>query len=152
MSMQSAIVTNKKLIQYGIRKDAKCTFCNLHIETLLVLFYDCSYTAMVYTEVTTVIEQLVPQAQIQMPSVSEVIFNEIHPNANGIEYLLFLVAKYHIFWKRCAGVIPNIREYKNEIELIRDIGKYNAVKNNKLDKHIKNGSLSCKNQYWKLKM
>ena len=98
MSMQSAIVTNKKLFQYGIRKDAKCTFCNLHIETLLLLFYDCSYTAMFYTEVTTVIEQLVPQAQIQMPSVSEVILMFI--SSGKISHILETLCRCHTKYKR----------------------------------------------------
>ena len=43
----------------------------------------------------------------------------------------------YVYRKRCAGVLPNINEYKHEMEPIRNIERYNAVKSGKRDKHMK---------------
>ena len=79
---------------------------------------------------------MVPQCKIgDFLSLKEVIFNNITPNARNLEYLFFLVAKYHVYRKRCSGLLPNIQAYKNEVYLMRNIENYNAVRNDKIDKH-----------------
>ena len=85
-----------------------------------------------------VIKEIVPNSEgLTVPSAQKVIFNIIDDNPCKVVNLLFLVAKYHVYSMRCAGKLPNIRLYKQEVYLMRDIEKYNATVNGKLALHMK---------------
>ena len=102
--------------------------CNVHEESLTHLFCHCSY----------IINEIVPFAPTRfLPTVKECMFNVITEDASQVTNLLFLVAKYHVYRMRCAQKLPSVSMFKKEILLIRDIEKYNARVNNKMEKHFK---------------
>ena len=134
--LQNAVVTNKKLKQYKIRTDDKCTFCNSACEMILHLLYNCTYTQAFYLDVIKRVKEFVLFSCInELPDAKLIILNTIHPNVNQIENFLFLIGKYHVYHKSCAGLLPNVNMFKSEIIFIRKIEKFNATKAGNIDKH-----------------
>ena len=135
--LHNTIVANKKIKQYKIKQHDRCTFCDLEQENTFHLFYQCSYVQQFYIQVQNYINTLLPFIHLDdLMSARKIFFNKIIDNPSSVVNLPYLVAKYHVHRKRCAGLLPNIKAYQQEVILMRNIEKYNAKKSQKLDKHI----------------
>ena len=71
---------------------------------------------LLYQDIINIIKETVPFSELhQIHMAKNVIRNYIHPNSKPIENFLFLVAKYHVYRKRCAGLLPNPAIFKSKV-------------------------------------
>ena len=89
-----------------------------------------------YKDAIEIIKEMVPFADVSVKLTdSQIIFNNLNEKVSCVSNFLFLVAKYHIYRRRCIGNLPYTYAYKNEVYFYRNVEKYNVAVKNKVGKH-----------------
>ena len=132
--LNRAIITNIHLKHWGIVDENKCTFCGEHRESYLHLFIYCDFVKELWCEMDKYMNQI--SADPIYFDVDTVMWNRIIPaNAGHIKNFICLVTKQYIYRQRCLKKDLNVHELKVIIMNLRNMERYIAIKNGKLDKH-----------------
>ena len=106
------LVTNSKLLYFGIKDNNRCTFCNQHKETISHLFCECIIVMNFWTEVT---HWLNATFDINLAlNHSVVIFGseKLEKSVNCV----ILWAKYFIYCCRCKESKPDCQGYQGYLK------------------------------------
>ena len=67
-------------------------------------------------------------------SDKKIIFNQAHESPGNVTNFV-LVVKYYVCKRRCAGLPLDVQAFEYELQYIKNMEKYNAIVNYRLDKH-----------------
>ena len=129
------IPTNKYLYKCKIKVTNLCDFCNMDIETIEHLFWDCQKTQPLWNELNkfiasksmnTVITKQEAFLGIQVDGKYSLICN-----------FLILIMKFYIFSMKYRNAIPTFSSYKQYVLLREKIESQIALYNDKYESHKK---------------
>ena len=126
------LVTNKSLYEWKIKEHNLCTFCNLEIETIYHLLWDCTIVQELWRNI---FEWLQEKTQTNIIFNSKEILFGIEDNTFLMYNAVFVILKQYIYATRCRNKILNINEAVNVIKYNIQVEKYIAIKNDKLVFH-----------------
>ncbi len=131
--LHQATVTNVRLLEWKMHTTGNCTFCDVHQETLLHLFWECPTAKHLWNSVMQWYNGKTNQ-NVHLNSKKVLLCK---PVSNALHCLntIVLVTLQYIYASRCLGNIPNFGQLKAKIMDIQNIEKYIAVKNDKMKKH-----------------
>ena len=66
--------------------------------------------------------------------LENIMFNTVYRNRSNIVNLIILIAKQYIYATRCLQSNLNILVFKALVKQIRNVEKFNAMRNDKMDK------------------
>ena len=116
------LITNKKLLLFGISDSNMCTFCDSEEETICHLFYDCKYVKELWQKL---FHWLHPNILLQKEiSPEETLFGLIGYGDNQLFNLVLILCKRFIYVKRCCKQ-PLI--FSNLIGFIKDYYKTESI-------------------------
>ena len=102
--LNNVLYLNKKLFQFGIISQSKCSFCELYDETPLHIFYECTYTQNLWNQLRSYLSENVALPALNPQSV---IFG--FTDVLGHNYLLInnllLIFKYNIYNSRVNNTL-----------------------------------------------
>ena len=131
--LQRGIITNIQLHEWGIKDDAQCYYCQSSRETLLHLFFYCDKVQELWTDVELYIEQRF-KVKVKI-NQQNMVTNRVVQKISSVINLICLITKQYIYRQRCMGGSLNFPMLKNQINMIENLEKYVATKNDKLLKH-----------------
>ena len=123
-------ITNVHLKYFGLREDAKCTFCQAYDETTLHLFTECGVVKRFWEDV----QKHLLSEDIQL-TPEKLIFNVVVANPKMLPNLIVLLGKYYIYVSRCKEDTPKYAVFQNQLLYYQSLEKYIAIKNDKLNLH-----------------
>ena len=132
------LVTNKSLYEWKIRQSDLCSFCNLEVETLYHLLWDCTIVKELWNNLFRWLEE---------KTDTNIVFNckeallGMENNIFIMYNAIFIISKQYIYSCRCLNKRPNIECLINLIKYHINIEKYIATKNGKLTYHNNKWSL-----------
>ncbi len=131
--LHQATVTNVRLLEWKMHTTGNCTFCDVHQETLLHLFWECPTAKHLWN---SVMQWYNGKTNLNVHLNSKKVLL-CKPVSNALHCLntIVLVTLQYIYASRCLGNIPNFGQLKAKITDIQNIEKYIAVKNDKMKKH-----------------
>ena len=123
------IATNSQLHKWGIKENGLCSFCNVVEENYVHMFCQCECVKTFWKDVFkwskkalgTVINFSNSEIILGTPEKIEPLFD-----------LVLIVGKKHINYCKYKNLTPNIDGFRKQIEDVRAVEKYIAVKNKKL--------------------
>ena len=134
--LHRAIVTNTQLKKWKIVDSDTCFYCKQEPETFDHLFWSCEKIREFWECFKVFVDQKYG-TDVKLTAYA-VFFNVIFSsNANHITNFLCLVAKQVIYKQRCLKQNLTLSVFKNHLSIIENSEKYYAVKNQKLNKHLR---------------
>ena len=128
--------TNKKLYELGINKETpNCSFCNEHIETLGHLFVDCRYVKLIWNDLQTLFSEILTDEQKLFG-----LFEKIDNSSFDLLSHVTIITKQCIHVSRMASSKPSYRQVMRKISEVENIEYQIAVRNAKLDVHLRKWS------------
>ena len=141
-----ALVTNVQLFKWKIKESPMCRECNNEIETVSHMLVKCSKLSNFWIEVEEIMGKYSKET-INF-QVDTVLWNRIIKEPTGnVKNMICLAAKQYIYRKKCASEQINSKEFERQMYNYQAHEKYYAIKNRKLDKHLKKwyGTIGHKN-------
>ena len=102
---------NKFLFDIGIIKSKLCSFCKIHDETSVHLFWECSITKSFWHEIH---KNLLNNFFRITDKI--VYFGILDPSQGHLNFII-LHAKYYVYCCRCNNTMPNIHHFKSKMKL-----------------------------------
>ena len=127
--LTKAIVTNKQLFIYKIKSTNRCYYCDIEVETLKHLFYDCIVIQRFWNQISRWIQQS------NKLSWKTILLNEGEDNPRHVNNLIILAAKHYIYVNKCKGKNLSFQAFKQHVSYIRQIESINARINNSSQLH-----------------
>ena len=134
--LQRGIVTNIQLCAWKITNTKLCTFCKQEDETLVHLFIKCTHVQTLWDQIRKYIQEKFPYLQVEI-NPSNIILNQICPNKRHGANFICLLSKQYIYRQRCFKESLSFPVLQAQFRRMENVEKYIAVKNNKLQKHLK---------------
>ena len=125
-----ALTLNMHLFRYKLRSNNRCTFCDIFKENYDHLFYECQIVKKFYEEIRDILN-----VDLSKLTKVEIVLNQANENPKRVENLILLAAKMYIYRKRCNEELPNIMQFKIELNKMREIEMIIAKNNYKLVDH-----------------
>ncbi len=123
--LHRTLVTNRKLKLWNIKETDLCSFCELEVESICHLFYDCLHIKIFWFRLKNWVTKKTENRTDFDISKTELILGK--PKCkNRLVNLVYLVAKQYIYACRCRGTFPHLIEYINRLKDIRDSELYTA--------------------------
>ena len=139
--LHRTVITNVHLQKWGILDTDKCSFCGMERELYQHLFYGCNKVKAIWESVERLCRQLDPRhCKNNRFDYSNVILNTVNPSRSSVSNTIVLVAKQYIYAQRCLKNPLDKFELKGRILKCRNIEKYQAVKNDDIQKYLKKWS------------
>lgn len=135
--LHNAVITNKHLYRYKMRDDNLCSFCALAEESILHLFFECTYVAQLWSDIKCYIDN---KTAVSISNNCEwsaecIFFNCVHPTPSHVVNLIVVITKQYIYRQRCLGkklyADALIKEFQQVYNTEYAIAKYKG----KLEKH-----------------
>ena len=130
--------TNECLYKWGKSDTPLCTFCNLEVETIIHLLFQCKFSKRIWTYLNTRTQNSnlwFDKSNNIIPKT--LIMNNSNDKMNHVSNFIVLITKQYIYRYKCFNKIPNINGLKNEIRNHYYIEEYIAKKELKIEKHKK---------------
>ena len=133
-----ALVLNRFLSICNIIVSDECTFCNQYSETLEHVFLFCTIVKNFYEEIFKEITTIVPEFSTNEIELSDenIVYNCIHAKPGNIFNFILLVAKQYIYRCHCFKEKPSGISFINQVQVYKNIEKYNAIKFGSLDRYM----------------
>ncbi len=134
--LHRSITTNKKLVIMKISTNDKCTFCNIEIETIEHLLYECQSCQLIWQRLFNLITQQTG-FNINLTKTNVILGVPLggnFPVKQAINTCL-VIAKQYIYACRCLKKIPSYNELMERIKTYKLIEYKIALKNDKIVKH-----------------
>ena len=134
--LQRGLVTNVQLLKWGILQSNLCSFCSEDVETITHLIYQCPVVKRLWHRIEKYLKEEFGIISVKL-GTKEVIMNRIVEPKRNVGNFVCLLTKQYIYRQRCIGEHLNKFELTNHIKRIELIEKYIAIKNGKLNVHLK---------------
>ena len=131
--LHSAIILNKHLFKWKLKKSDKCTFCDEQKEDAMHCFVTCKYVQELWQQVYRLIFTWLG-IKTKM-TANAILLNRFHGDLRNVINFIGLVTKQYIYAIRCKNDKPNIFELERKIHKFKNFEYYQAKKVNLLDKH-----------------
>ena len=121
------ITFTNRLAKIGYARNDLCTFCGVEPETLYHLFYECSFTSLIWNDFASF------WFRVSGKRVDLMLLDVLLGKSDAeIELLNFFIAlvKLHIWISRKHGVTPNLSAFNEIVKVKFRTEKYIAMKNN----------------------
>ena len=128
--------TNQQLKRYKIKSSDSCDLCNVACESILHLFWECSYSKTIWLQFH---EWWIKTTKVKLKDITQniVIFGSLEDFPQSILYNhLVLIVKLYIMYNKGNGVL-RFQDALQQIYSVRNIEKYIAKKNNKMLNFLK---------------
>ena len=139
------MVLNPYLKRCKINNNEDCTFCRDALETIEHLLWYCPIIQIFLIQVMDLVSVLEFEERIvfnQNMTLEKIMFNFVYENPYKVGNFIILLTKQYTYRQLCAKERPNIETFKKYVLLIKkNVGKYNAVKNNMEDKFYKKNGM-----------
>ena len=148
--LQRAIVTNVQLKKWNVVSSNLCYFCVREEETLNHLFFECQCVQDLWANVINYLEKEYPDVSRSLNfNIQNVILNRLIKGKGKIINFICLVTKQYIYRQRCQKGNLSFVALERHIKQMENVEKYIAIKNNRLNVHVKkwSGSLSQRDDY-----
>ena len=135
--LQRGLVTNISLQKWKIIPSGLCSFCGKAPETMIHLFVSCHEVVTLWKDLIEYMEKRF-QVVIPHPTAEDIILNRLIPTPkyHAINFLC-LLTKQFIYRQRCMKGNIHFCALKRVIIHVESIEKYLAMKNNRLNVHIR---------------
>ena len=143
-SFNTVLYLNKKLFQFGIISQSKCSFCELYDETPHHIFYECTYAQNLWNRLRLHLSEKVALPVLN-PQSAIFGFNDVLDDNYLLVIYLLLIFKYNIYNSRVNNtlssqilkcVISQIK-YIEETKSNNDLNKKRKISNKlKLIDHL----------------
>ena len=128
--LNNVLYLNKKLFQFGIISQSKCSFCDLYDETPYHIFYECTYTQNLWNQLWLYISEKVALPVLNPQSAIFSFTDVLDHNYLLVNHLLFIF-KYNIYNSRVENTL-SFQSLKCVISQIKHIEE--TISNNDLKK------------------
>ena len=129
------IPTNKSLMKYNIKSSNICDFCNMHVETVKHLFWECNQVQHLWNNISKWLENTNHSLNINYQTISlGITENTQHMIVQAKNYIITL-AKYYIFQTKNNKEKPTFSHFKNKLKQKINIEKEIAKNRDKLEIH-----------------
>ena len=133
--LHNIVYLNDRLVHFGIVKDNLCTLCNSTKEMVLHLFCTCTKTRHFWQEIRNYVQKVNEEIEELTWSAENILLNNVHASWDRFENLTVLLAKQHIFAKKCKKESLNHVVVIKEIEFTHDIEFNNAMTSGRYSKY-----------------
>ena len=104
--LHRCLTTNTKLFYFGIKDHNRCTFCNLEMENILHLFWECKKVKSLWLQI---FDWMTENLNINIaPCDKYIILNQGHLLIDSI----VIISKYFIYKCRCEDKELNFKNLK----------------------------------------
>ena len=121
------IGVNENLYKFGYVDSNLCTFCNVEIESIPHLFWQCDISTRFWKDV----QDHVLKKNVTL-TMKDVILGILDTD-NSIYNFVILHAKQYIYNARCNDHRLNVTAFKKQLKNIYTIEKYIAEKNDRVE-------------------
>ena len=125
--LNNVTFTNYRLAKIGYVPNDLCTFCEIELETVNHLFYECFLTKLIWTDFAS-FWYLVSGKRVAL-TLQDVLLDKLDSEIELLNYFITLV-KLHIWVSRKRGVTPNLSAFKEIVKVKFRTEKYIAMKKN----------------------
>ena len=140
--LQRGIVTNIHLAAWNIVDSELCSFCQNERESILHLMCECPVVKEFWQQIVIFMRKDYGITDIEITQV-KIITNQIAKNR--LACLRCLMVKQYIYRQKCQRNNLSIHGFVQEVNKIRGIEKYIAIKNERITVHEKKWCLSTVN-------
>ncbi len=133
--LNNAILTNKRLFKMKEVPTEYCTFCNMQVETVVHVLWECTTAQHLWNNVRQWVSQKTGKNVIF--TLDNVILNNVTKNPIDSVNMICLIVKQYIYSSRCLKAIPNFQNLKQKIIEYHNMEKYLAKSKGILEKHNK---------------
>ena len=134
--LQRGLVTNVQLCRWKIIESELCSFCRMCTESLVHLFCRCPKVQLLWQKVFSYSEETYG-IHIEDRSDVAIILNRVVERIGSLGNFICLITKQFIYSQRCLKEEINFPVLKSRINHIQMIEKYIAIKNSKLQCHVR---------------
>ena len=110
-----------------------CDFCNMEIETLSHLFWECIYVQEFWTSLRNFLNHIHMNIDITLKTVTFGLCHQIKNKTQQAKNFIIFQAKYFIFLSKQRKNKPNFNQFRPFISSKIYIEKEIALSNDKLD-------------------
>ena len=143
--LQRGLVTNIQLTEWKMIESDLCSYCCKHRETVVHLFVECEVVMTIWEKLMDYVQEIYGTQKYEL-NPKAIITNYIIEPKQHIVNFWCLITKQYIYRQRCLKKHLNFSSLKVQIENIRTIEKYIAIKNGKMAIHKKKWEL-CGHEY-----
>ena len=119
------IPTNKFLLKCGRGESALCDFCNVEIETIDHLFWQCIHVQTFWTEFSHFLTDLNIDIDFNLLNIAFGFTITIGKPEIMLKNFLIILGKYFIFRGKCLKIIPTLNQFKsflrNRVKIEKEI-------------------------------
>ena len=135
--LHNRIPTNKELYKWKIKDSNKCGFCNETDNIFHSLFY-CKEIRKIWDDLPQIIQRQTATTSSEICiNTKNIILYIIHPKPSNIANLYCLILKQLIYRNKCENKKLTSNRLLVEIENVKSIDFYNAIRNSKVNTHFK---------------
>ena len=127
------IPTNKSLFKYKLVNSNICDICNMNIDSIKHLFWECPHVQHFWNELKNYLNELNIDINLNYKLVSLGLIDSTS-NIN-VKNFIFILAKYFIFCNKCNKCIPKFVAFKQYLYRYIDIERNIAFEKEKLATH-----------------
>ena len=127
------IPTNQFLAKCQLVSSTLCDFCNMEIETIAHLFWECTHVQEFWTSISRFLQHC---QRISDVNFKTIVFGLCHKFGNkGIQMINFILfqAKYYIFLSKHQKNIPTLGHFQHYLSYRIQIEKEIALIHDKLE-------------------
>lgn len=133
-----AIVTNHMLFLWKKKENDNCTFCNLRVENITHLFFECIHVQALWKQVFNWIQSINKSPTIEInTALDAVIFNDVVNNPYHVFNFIVLITKQFIYRTRCLNTRLSFKDLLYYIDHVYLIEEFIAKKNHKWNLHVR---------------
>ena len=129
--LRRAVITNVHLAKWGIISSNMCSFCDIHVESVLHLMVECDHVKVLWKKIADLCMDMF--GMTISTTADKIIFNEICSNSKyRICNMICLITKQYVYRQRCQKKCLDFLELKRYIFNFRNCEKYYAIKDEKM--------------------
>ena len=101
--LHNKIFCNDVLFHWKIKVNQQCDFCSVEKQNIIHLIWDCPMAQKVWGYLKNIVEFKCENICNLEWTLSNVIFNSVHPKPSHIINFLVLICKFYIFKMKCSN-------------------------------------------------
>ena len=129
------VPTNKTLFKYGIKNSNLCDFCNMNIETLSHLFWECPRVQEFWNNISKLLQSVEININLNFETISLGISENTQNQRHKIGNFIIIFSKRFLFRTKYLKEIPNYAMFKNCLLKRIKIEKIIAINKDKQNVH-----------------
>ncbi len=123
--LHCTLVTNRKLKLWKIKESEMCSFCELEVESISHLLFDCLHIKIFWFRLKSwLIKKTNNRIDFNISKIDFILGKS--DSDNRLVNLASLLAKQYIYSCRCLNKFPKLIEYINRLKTLKDSELYTA--------------------------